>query len=105
MGIERSTKGSININEELQFVKKKFAMPHIYVILFVFTTFAAISTYFVPASMYERIPGPEGRTTIDPNSYQYVEQTPVTLKEFMIAIPKGLVALYHLRFLIFELES
>ncbi|MGM0876942.1 MAG: YfcC family protein [Bacillota bacterium] len=90
--MERSTQGSININEESQIVKKKFVMPHIYVILFLFIALAAIATYVVPAGVYERIPGPEGRTTIDPNSYQQVDQTPVSLTEFMTAIPKGLVA-------------
>ncbi|MBO1512922.1 YfcC family protein [Metabacillus sp. BG109] len=67
-------------------------MPHIYVILFLFIVLAGIATYFVPAGVYERIPGPEGRTTIDPNSYQRVEQTPVGLTDFMTAIPRGLVA-------------
>lgn len=42
--------------------------------------------------MYERIPGPEGRTTIDPDSYQLVERSPVGFTEFMTAIPRGLVA-------------
>lgn len=72
--------------------KKKFTMPHIYVILFVFIALAAVATYFVPAGVYERIPGPEGRTTIDPNSFQLVEQSPVGLTDFMTAIPRGLVA-------------
>ncbi|MBM7570179.1 YfcC family protein [Aquibacillus albus] len=71
--------------------KKKFTMPHIYVILFIFSAIAAIATYFVPAGVYERIPGPEGRTTIDPESYQVVEQTPIGLIDFMLAIPTGLV--------------
>jgi uncharacterized ion transporter superfamily protein YfcC len=70
---------------------KKFQMPHIYVILFLFSAIAAIATYFVPAGVYERVPGPEGRTTIDPNSYQQVESTPIGLVDFMLAIPKGLV--------------
>ncbi|MDQ7862255.1 hypothetical protein RCO48_18335 [Peribacillus frigoritolerans] len=47
---------------------------------------------FVPAGVYERIPGPEDRLTINPNSFQLVEQTPITPVDFMTAIPKGLVA-------------
>ncbi|MBD1379363.1 YfcC family protein [Metabacillus arenae] len=92
MAIEKSTQSSIKINEEPQFVKKKFAMPHIYVILFLFIILASIATYIVPAGVYEQVPGPEGRTTIDPNSYQRVKQTAVGLTEFMTAIPRGLVA-------------
>ncbi|ART81166.1 C4-dicarboxylate ABC transporter [Oceanisphaera avium] len=66
-------------------------MPHIYVILFVFIAIAAALTYVVPAGQYERVPGPGGRTTIDPNSYQVIESTPVSAVDFMLAIPKGLM--------------
>ena len=92
MTIERNTQVSINLTEESQVSKKKFKMPHIYVILSLFIIFAAVATYVIPSGVYERVAGPEGRTTIDPNSYQRVEQTPVGLTEFMTAIPRGLVA-------------
>jgi uncharacterized ion transporter superfamily protein YfcC len=91
MGLEKVDKVSYGVQEETQ-IKKRIAMPHIYVVLFLFIVLAAIATYLVPAGLYERIPGPEGRTTIDPNSYQRVAQTPVGLTEFMTAIPRGLVA-------------
>ena len=71
--------------------KKGFEMPHIYVILFVFSAIAAVLTYFVPAGLYDRVPGPNGRTTIDPESFRIVESTPVGLVDFMLAIPKGLM--------------
>ncbi len=66
-------------------------MPHVYVILFLFSAVAAIATYFIPAGQFERVPGPEGRTTIDPNSYEQIAQNPVGIMEFMLAIPKGLI--------------
>lgn len=66
-------------------------MPHIYVILFVFTVIAAVLTYIVPAGQYDRVPGPNGRTTIDPNSYHVIESTPVGPVDFMLAIPQGLM--------------
>ncbi|WP_232818273.1 YfcC family protein [Zobellella maritima] len=72
--------------------KKSFEMPHIYVILFVFSAIAAVLTYIVPAGQYDRIPGPNGRTTIDPNSYQVIESDPIGLVDFMLAIPKGLMS-------------
>lgn len=71
--------------------KKKFELPHIYVILFVFSALAAIATYFVPAGEYTRIPGPEGRTTIDANSYTLVDQTPVGIGQFLTIVPRGLI--------------
>ena len=72
--------------------KKSFEMPHIYVILFVFSALAAVLTYIVPAGQYDRIPGPNGRITIDPNSYQVLPSDPVGLVDFMLAIPKGLMS-------------
>ncbi|ALC80480.1 MULTISPECIES: YfcC family protein [Bacillus] len=83
---------SQHLNLEPSVSKKKFTMPHIYVILFLFSAVAAIATYFVPAGVYERVPGPEGRTTIDPDSYKAVEQTPVGLVDFITAIPNGLIS-------------
>ncbi|WP_053365803.1 YfcC family protein [Bacillus sp. FJAT-27245] len=71
--------------------KKGFQLPHIYVILFLFSAIAAVATYFVPAGTFERIPGPEGRTTIDPSSYTQVESTPVGLIDFLTVIPRGLI--------------
>ncbi|WP_213638196.1 YfcC family protein [Pseudomonas lalucatii] len=71
--------------------KKPFEMPHIYVILFVFSAIAAVLTYIVPAGVYDRVPGPNGRTTIDPDSFRVVESTPVGLVDFMLAVPKGLI--------------
>lgn len=71
--------------------KKKFQMPHIYVILFLFSLIAAVTTYLVPAGEYERVPGPEGRISIDPESYTEVAQSPVGIGEFLTVIPKGLI--------------
>lgn len=71
--------------------KKKFEMPHIYVILFAFSAVAAILTHFLPSGKYDRVLGPEGRTTIDATSYHIIEKTPVGLIDFMTSIPRGLI--------------
>lgn len=73
-------------------MKRSFHIPHIYAILFIFIGLAAIATWIVPAGTFERIPGPEGRTTIDPASYQRVEASPVGLTDFLLAVPRGLVS-------------
>ncbi|SDL55752.1 Uncharacterized membrane protein YfcC, ion transporter superfamily [Modicisalibacter muralis] len=72
--------------------KRSFQIPHIYVILFMFIAIAAIATYFVPAGQYERIPGPNGRITIDAASFEFVEASPVGIVDFMLAIPNGLMS-------------
>lgn len=71
--------------------KRGFQVPHIYIVLLGFIALASIATYFVPAGMYERVEGPNGRTTIDPDSFQFVDSNPTTLAEFMTAIPRGLM--------------
>ncbi|WP_018916345.1 YfcC family protein [Vreelandella zhanjiangensis] len=67
-------------------------VPDIYVILFIFIALAAIATHFVPAGQFERVPGPAGRTTIDPNSFQFVDASPAGITDFMLAIPNGLIS-------------
>ncbi|WP_221885415.1 YfcC family protein [Vreelandella populi] len=67
-------------------------VPDIYVVLFIFIAIAAIATHFVPAGQFERVPGPAGRTTIDPASFQFVEAAPAGFTDFMLAIPNGLIS-------------
>lgn len=77
--------------QEKKVKKRKFQMPHIYVILFLLSAAAAVATYIIPAGEYERVPGPEGRITIDANSYTEMEQTPVGIVDFLTVIPRGLI--------------
>ncbi|MTW87459.1 YfcC family protein [Virgibacillus dakarensis] len=77
--------------QEKKVKKRKFQMPHIYVILFLLSAAAAVATYIIPAGEYERVPGPEGRITIDANSYTEIEQTPVGIVDFLTVIPRGLI--------------
>lgn len=68
-----------------------FQMPHIYVILFVFTAIAAVLAHFISAGLYDWVMLENGRVAINPESYRQVEATPVSLEQFMLAIPQGLV--------------
>lgn len=81
-----------NTANALENKKRWRQIPHIYVILFIFIALASIATYFVPAGEYERIPGPNGRITIDANSFEFVESSPVGIVDFMLAIPNGLMS-------------
>ncbi|WP_349536798.1 YfcC family protein [Sagittula sp. NFXS13] len=66
-------------------------MPHIYVILFVFTALAALATHFVPAGLYDRVTLSNGRSAVDPDSFRYVDASPIGWEQFMLAVPQGLV--------------
>ncbi len=72
--------------------RKKFEMPHIYVILFIFGAIATISTYLIPSGEFNRIKGPEGREMVDADSFHYIKATPVNIIDFISIIPKGLIA-------------
>ncbi|WP_426443766.1 YfcC family protein [Staphylococcus xylosus] len=71
--------------------KKKFKMPHIYVILFVFGVIATIATYIVPSGEFKRIKGPEGREMVDADSFHYITSAPVGIVDFILIIPRGLI--------------
>lgn len=68
--------------------KRKFVMPHIYVILFALITISAIATYLVPSGSYDR-EEIDGRSVIIPDTFSFVEQSPLGILEFMTAIPRG----------------
>ena len=68
--------------------KRKFEMPHIYVILFILITLAAIASYIVPAGEFAR-EDVNGTSVIIPGTFEFVAQSPVGILEFMTAIPRG----------------
>ena len=82
-------------------VKKKFKVPHVYVILLAVVVFCAILTYFVPAGEYSMIEGPGGRMVVDPTSYHGVEQSPLGVFDVLKSIPKGMVEVASIIFFIF----
>lgn len=81
--------------------KKKREFPHILVVLLIAILVAAICTYIVPAGQYTRvIDEASGREVVDPNSFQYVEQTPVGLFGMFLAIEEGLISATDITFMI-----
>ncbi|MBO5666744.1 MAG: YfcC family protein [Firmicutes bacterium] len=82
--------------------KKPFKMPHTYIILIVFAFIMAVLTYIVPAGVYDRVADPAtGRQVIDPNSFHYVENDPVTPFEFIKAYPEGMNAAANVTLFVF----
>lgn len=83
-------------------IKQKREMPHIFVILLIIIVLATICTWIVPAGTYDRIlDEASGREIIDPNSFHYVEQTPVGPFEMFVSIEEGLIEAANITFLIF----
>ncbi len=86
--------------------KKKFKVPHTYVIIGIIILLMAISTYIVPAGEYTRVVDEAtGRTVVDPDSFTYVEQTPIGPFELFMTIPNGLVESANIVFFIFVIAG
>lgn len=82
--------------------KKKFKVPHTYVILFSVVMVMALLTYLVPAGEYDRVKDEAtGRTIIDPASFHAVDQKPTTFFALTSAVPKGMEAAASIIFFIF----
>ena len=81
--------------------KKKFKVPHTYVLLFALIIIMALLTYVIPAGQYQKIEGPEGRMIVDPNSYTSVDSNPAKPFDILKAFPKGLAAAQSIVFFIF----
>ena len=58
--------------------KKKREFPHAFVILFAILVLMTVLTWVLPAGQYDSVTV-NGVTTVDPDSFHYVENTPVNL--------------------------
>lgn len=87
--------------------KKKFVVPHVYILLLALILIFAVLSYIVPANVYDYhdvvVNQETGatRSVIDPDTYHAVERTPVTLMQFLTAVPRGLQETAQIIFFIF----
>ena len=70
-------------------VKKKHEFPHSIVITMWIMVFAVILTYIVPSGAYDRVVV-DGRSIVDPESFHWLEQSPVGIFDMFLAISKGM---------------
>lgn len=82
--------------------KKKFVIPHTFVILFFIIAIIAILTYIVPAGQFDRTTDPvTGIVKVDADSYHRVDQSPISFFGMFLSIQKGFVNAGSVIFLIF----
>lgn len=82
-------------------IRRRFTMPHIYVILMGLIVLACVLTHLIPAGLYDRVPGPGGRSTVDPASFHFIDATPAGLRDVVMAVPQGLVSVSEVIFFVF----
>lgn len=86
--------------------EKKHEFPHVFVILLAIIFIVTILTYVVPAGKYERVLNEAtNRMVIDPNSFRYIEKTPVNLFNMFVSLVEGLIEASNITFLIFSAFS
>jgi uncharacterized ion transporter superfamily protein YfcC len=67
-----------------------------------FVIIAAILTYIIPAGEYTFVSDEAtGRNLIDPNSFQFIENTPVGIMDFLLSITEGMIGAASIIFLVF----
>ena len=69
--------------------KVKLQTPHPFVILFIVMALITLATHFIPAGLYNRIVGADGRELVDPESFRLIESTPAGISDLLLAIPSG----------------
>ncbi|MCY7009076.1 AbgT family transporter [Fusobacterium simiae] len=70
---------------------KKIKAPDAIVLIFILLIIISILTYIIPAGQYDRyIDNAIGREMVNPESYHSVENTPISLWNLLMSVPKGL---------------
>ena len=81
---------------------KKSRVPHTYVIICGFVILMAILTYVIPAGSYSTVFNEEiGKDVIDPNSFEYVEKSPVSLLSLLTSVTLGMLGVGDVFFFVF----
>jgi len=80
----------------------RLKVPHTYALLAILIVVAAVSTWIVPAGVYDRV-SLGGRELIDPASYHHVPASPAGPVDLFLAYPKGLSEVADIVFYIFIL--
>ncbi|CAH0146322.1 hypothetical protein SRABI133_00597 [Peribacillus simplex] len=61
-----------------------------FVLMFIVIVIVTVLTYILPAGQYERIEK-DGRSVVDPTSFEFIESTPVGLLEMFSSIHAGMI--------------
>ena len=81
--------------------KKKFHLPHIFIILFFIVLLCAILTWIIPAGEFDRIENESGRMVVVPGTWHEVDASPVGPFTFFQAFFNGMVNAGEIVFFVF----
>ncbi len=80
--------------------KKKFNVPHVYILLLALILICSALSYIIPAGQYDMVMVGD-REVVDSDTYHIVESTPVTIMQFLSAVPRGMTESAQIIFFIF----
>lgn len=80
--------------------KKKFAVPHVYILIMVLIVICGLLSYILPAGMYDTV-DVNGRQVVDAATYHSIEQTPVSIMSMLTSLTRGLQDSAQIIFFIF----
>lgn len=80
--------------------KKKWEVPHVFVLLLALILLGSLLSYVIPAGQYNMM-DVGGREVIDASTYHSVPATPVSLMQFLSAVPRGMTESAQIIFFIF----
>lgn len=69
--------------------KFKFTLPNTMVLMVIIIVFACLLTWIIPASTYDYVEDASGVKVVDPDSFRYIERTPVNPLRLPQYIVKG----------------
>lgn len=81
--------------------KKRFSVPHIFVLLFLIIAICAVLTWILPAGQFDRIQNADGREIAVAGTWHEVEATPVGIFDTFKAVYDGMVDASGIIFLVF----
>ena len=81
--------------------KKKFHLPHIFIILFFIVLLCAILTWIIPAGEFDRVENESGRMVVVPGTWHEVDASPVGPFTFFQAFFNGMVNAGEIVFFVF----
>ncbi len=89
------------MTNKTQIQKKKWEVPHTFLLIFIIIALCAVLTYIIPAGQYDMVETESGSNVVDPNSFHYVDSNPTGLYDFFNAVPTGLINMAALIFFVF----
>lgn len=81
--------------------KRKYKLPHTYVILAIFILFGFFLTFILPSGEYERFTNDAGVTVVNPDSFQIIDKDYLNVADLFMALPTGMINMGYIIFMIF----